>query len=71
MSRFPLLVVSFSFLLVAHLPGQAVRPQEPSKGGPEQNGFTWTETYEGSGNTDGFVTDSFSRIACARFIALE
>jgi len=37
MSRFPLLVVSFSFLLVAHLPGQAVRPQEPSKGGPEQN----------------------------------
>ena len=71
MSRFPLFVVSFSFLLVAHLPGQAVRPQEPSKGGPEQNGFTWTETYEGSGNTDGFVTDSFSRIACARFIALE
>ena len=23
----------------------------------EAKGFTWTETYEGSGNTDGFITD--------------
>jgi len=62
MSRFPLLVVAFSLLFIAHLPGQATRVQEASKGGPKQNGFTWTETYEGSGNTDGFVTDINSTV---------
>jgi len=28
----------------------------------EQNGFTWTETFEGSGNTDGFITDIDSTV---------
>jgi hypothetical protein len=28
----------------------------------EQNGFTWTETYEGSGNTDGLITDINSAV---------
>lgn len=37
-----------------------VRPQGTK--GVEQNGFTWTETYEGSGNTDGFITDINSTV---------
>jgi hypothetical protein len=28
----------------------------------EEKGFTWTETYEGSGNTDGFITDINSTV---------
>jgi hypothetical protein len=28
----------------------------------EQTGFTWTETYEGSGNSDGFITDINSTV---------
>lgn len=31
--------------------------QPAAKGGVEQPGFTWTETFEGSGNSDGFITD--------------
>ncbi len=30
---------------------------QAGKGSIEQQGFTWTETYEGSGNSDGFITD--------------
>jgi hypothetical protein len=37
-------------------------PQEAAKGGVEQQGFTWTETYEGSGNSDGFITDINSTV---------
>ena len=37
------------------------RPQGATKGAG-QNGFTWTETYEGSGNTDGFITDINSAV---------
>lgn len=33
-----------------------------SKNGVEQQGFTWTETYEGSGNSDGFITDINSTV---------
>lgn len=40
---------------------QAV-PQGAAKSGIEQQGFTWTETYEGSGNSDGFITDVNSTI---------
>jgi len=40
---------------------QAV-PQEKTKGGVEQQGLTWTETYEGSGNSDGFITDINSTV---------
>jgi hypothetical protein len=37
------------------------RPQRATKGAG-QNGFTWTETYEGSGNSDGFITDINSTV---------
>jgi len=33
-----------------------------SNNGVEQQGFTWTETYEGSGNSDGFITDINSTV---------
>jgi hypothetical protein len=35
-----------------------------TKTGVEEKGFTWTETYEGSGNTDGFITDINSTVGC-------
>jgi hypothetical protein len=54
-------VVVSPFLLATYLAGQA-KPQGAAKGGVEQNGFTWTETYEGSGNTDGFITDINSTV---------
>ena len=48
-------VVVLPALLAVSVVAQA-RPQAaPNSAG--QNGFTWTETYEGSGNTDGFITD--------------
>jgi hypothetical protein len=37
-------------------------PQGAGKTGVEQQGFTWTETYEGSGNSDGFITDLNSTV---------
>jgi hypothetical protein len=37
-------------------------PQGAAKGGGEQQGFTWTEIYEGSGNSDGFITDINSTV---------
>jgi hypothetical protein len=57
------LVVAFPFLLAVFAAGQA-RPQGVTRGA-EQNGFTWTETYEGSGNTDGFITDINSTVGYA------
>jgi hypothetical protein len=54
------LVVLLPFLLAVSAVAQA-RPQGTTKG-VEQNGFTWTETYEGSGNTDGFITDINSTV---------
>jgi hypothetical protein len=38
-----------------------VRSQGATKDA-DQNGFTWTETYEGSGNSDGFITDLNSTV---------
>ena len=55
-----LLVVVLPFLLAVSAVAQ-VRPQGATKG-VEQNGFTWTETYEGSGNSDGFITDMNSTV---------
>jgi hypothetical protein len=55
-----LLVFVLPFLLAVSALSQA-RPQGATKG-VEQNGFTWTETYEGSGNTDGFITDINSTV---------
>ena len=52
-----LLVVMISpFLLAISGVCQAV-PQPTADGGFEQTGFTWTETLEGSGNSNGFITD--------------
>jgi len=59
-SQSPLAAVISLFLLVTYLAGQA-RPQGASKD-VEQNGFTWMETFEGSGNTDAFITDINSTV---------
>jgi hypothetical protein len=59
-SRCLLLVVVLPALLAVSAVAQA-RPQGATKGAG-QNGFTWTETYEGSGNTDGFITDINSTV---------
>ena len=56
-----LMVVVSPLLLVTYLAGQA-RTQQAPTGGIAQKGFTWTETYEGSGNTDGFITDINSTV---------
>lgn len=48
-------VVLLPALLAVSVVAQA-RPQAAINSAG-QNGFTWTETYEGSGNTDGFITD--------------
>ena len=46
-----------SFLLAVSSPAQAMPPVATKTTAVEEKGFTWTETYEGSGNTDGFITD--------------
>jgi hypothetical protein len=56
-----LLVVALPFLLAVSAVSQAM-PQGAAKGGVEQQGLTWTETYEGSGNSDGFITDINSSV---------
>jgi hypothetical protein len=56
-----LLVVAFPFLLAVSAAAQA-QPQGTTKGAVAQKGLTWTETYEGSGNTDGFITDIDSTV---------
>src|SRR5713101_7306791 len=61
-SRCLSLVVLLPALLAVSAVAQA-RPQATK--GAEQNGFTWTETYEGSGNTDGFITDVNSTVGYA------
>src|ERR1700720_2379897 len=59
--------LSRCLLLVVVLPAlpaisvAQARPQGTSNG-VEQNGFTLTETYEGSGNSDGFITDINSTV---------
>lgn len=56
-----LLAVVVSPLLLAVSAASQAMPQA-GKGGVEQHGFTWTETYEGSGNSDGFMTDLNSTV---------
>jgi hypothetical protein len=56
-----LVVVAFPFLLAVFAAAQA-QPQGTTKGAGAQKGATWTETYEGSGNSDGFVTDIDSTV---------
>ena len=56
-----LATIACSFLLTVSSPAQAA-PPGASKMEVEAKGFTWTETYEGSGNTDGFITDINSTV---------
>src|SRR6516162_8927964 len=56
-----LLVLVLPFLFTVSAVSQAM-PKVASKDGDEQQGFTWTETYEGSGNSDGFVSDVNSTV---------
>lgn len=59
-----LVAVVSPFLLAAPAGSQAI-PQGATRGGGEQHGFTWTETYESSGNSDGFITDLNSIVGYA------
>jgi hypothetical protein len=59
--QFLLLVVFSPFSLAVSAGAQAM-PQGALKGGVDQTGFRWTETDEGSGNTDGFITDIDSNV---------
>src|SRR4029077_13086289 len=61
LSRCLFLVVVLPALLAVSALAQA-RPTQGAAKDAEQNGFTWTETYEGSGNTDGFITDINSTV---------
>jgi hypothetical protein len=56
-----LVAIVSPFLVAAPAVSQAI-PQGTTKHGVDQTGFTWTETYEGSGNSDGLVTDINSTI---------
>src|SRR5215471_2824083 len=56
-----LLILVLPFFLAVSAASQAM-PQGTGKGSVEQQGFTWTETYEGSGNSDGFITDINSTV---------
>src|SRR5229473_1055604 len=57
----PFAILACSFLLAVSSLAQAV-PPVATKTAAEEKGFTWTETYEGSGNTDGFITDINSTV---------
>jgi len=61
MFRSHCLVVALPFLLAVSAAAQT-QPQGTTTSAVEQKGFTWTETYEGSGNTDGFITDINSTV---------
>src|SRR6185312_9013957 len=63
LSRCLLLVFVLTAVLAVSAVAQA-RPQGTNNG-VEQNGFTWTETFEGSGNSDGFITDINSTVGYA------
>ncbi len=58
---FLLAILVCSFSITASSPAQAV-PPAATKPAIGEKGFTLTETYEGSGNTDGFITDINSTV---------
>jgi len=60
-SRSLLVAVVSPFLLAVSALSQAM-PQGAGKGSVEQQGLTWMETYEGSSNSDGLVTDLNSTV---------
>lgn len=55
------MVVVSVFSLTVAVVSQAA-PPTADKPRVEQTGFTWTETYEGSGNSDAFITDLNSTV---------
>jgi len=55
------LIIAWCFVFVASSAAQVTSPGLP-KSAVEPKGFTWTETFEGSGNTDGFITDINSTV---------
>lgn len=61
LTRSLLVAVISPFLLAVSVTSQTM-PEPGAKSGVEQQGFTWTETYEGSGNSDGFITDINSTV---------
>ena len=61
LSRCLWLVVVLPALLAVSALAHA-RPTQGATKDAGHNGFTWTETYEGSGNTDGFITDINSTV---------
>lgn len=63
-AQFLLVAVVSPFLMTTPAVSQA-GPKGATKGTGEPHGFTWTETYEGSGNSDGFVTDLNSTVGYA------
>jgi len=58
---FLLAILACSFSFTASSPAQAV-PPAATKPAVEEKGFTLTETYEGSADTDGFITDINSTV---------
>ena len=56
-----LAILAGSCLLAAAALSESV-PSAASKTAGEEKGFTLTESYEGSGNTDGFITDINSTV---------
>jgi hypothetical protein len=58
---FLLAILTCSFSFTASSPAQAA-PPGATKSAVEEKSFTLTETYEGSGNTDGFITDINSTV---------
>ena len=54
-------ILACSLLLAVSSLAQAVPPVK-TQTADQEKGFTWTETYEGSGNTDGFITDINSTV---------
>jgi len=58
---FLLAILVCSFSITASSRAQAV-PPAATKPAIEEKGFTLAETYEGSGNTDGFITDINSTV---------
>jgi hypothetical protein len=57
-----MVLVSPFLLSVSAVSVSQAMPQGAGKGSGEQQGLTWTEAYEGSGNSDGFVTDLNSTV---------
>src|SRR4029077_8950042 len=55
------LIIAWCFVFLASSAAQVTSPGLP-KSVVEPKGFTWTETFEGSGNTDGFITDINSTV---------